>query len=60
MPETADVVIVGAAPRALAAPEPGPVRSVLLLEAGHAYAPDALPREVLAAGILADPEHSWG
>jgi hypothetical protein len=33
---------------------------VLLLEAGHAYAPDALPREVLAAGILADPEHSWG
>ena len=36
MPETADVVIVGAAPRALAPLEPGPAQSVLLLEAGHA------------------------
>jgi hypothetical protein len=33
---------------------------VLLLEAGHAYAPDAFPREVLDAGILAAPEHNWG
>jgi hypothetical protein len=30
---------------------------VLLLEAGHAYAADAFPPEVLDAGILADPGH---
>ena len=34
-----------------------PARTVLLLEAGHAYAPDAFPPEVLDAGILADPGH---
>jgi hypothetical protein len=60
MPETADMVIVAAAPRTLAAPlSQDPARSALLLEAGHAYAPDAFPREVLDAGVLADPEHNW-
>jgi choline dehydrogenase len=37
-----------------------PARTVLLLEAGHAYAPDAFPPEVLDASILHDPAHDWG
>jgi choline dehydrogenase len=33
---------------------------VLLLEAGHAYAPDAFPPGVLDADILHDSAHEWG
>ena len=35
-------------------------RSVLLLEAGPAYAPDAYPAELLNANVVADPAHDWG
>jgi choline dehydrogenase len=35
-------------------------RSVLLLEAGPAYAPDAIPAELLNADVVADPAHDWG
>jgi choline dehydrogenase len=35
-------------------------RSVLLLEAGPAYAPDAIPAELLNGNVVADPAHDWG
>jgi choline dehydrogenase len=35
-------------------------RTVLLLEAGHAYAPGAYPTALLDANKVADPAHDWG
>ena len=37
-----------------------PTRSVLLLEAGPAYAPEAYPDALLNADVVADPSHDWG
>ena len=37
-----------------------PARTVLLLEAGRAYAPDAYPGALLDASKVADPDHDWG
>jgi choline dehydrogenase-like flavoprotein len=61
--ETADVVVAGggSAGAVLAARfSKDPARTVLPLEAGHAYASDAYPTSLLDANKIADPDHDWG
>ena len=62
-PELADVLVVGggSAGAVLAARlSERADRSVVLLEAGPAYAADEFPESLRDASVLADPGHDWG